>query len=78
MTPAPEELGFTYRAAKDGAVRIFRHGQEVTVLRGKAAAQFLGKADGVSWTAVGRFKIKIPENGEATVNAVVEPSALAL
>ena len=48
MTPAPEELGFTHRVSKDGAVRIFRHGQEVTVLRGKAAAQFLGKADGAS------------------------------
>ncbi len=54
---------------------------EFQVWHEKGAADkggLVGKADGLTWTAAGRFKIKIPENGEATVNAVVEPSALAL
>ncbi|MBK8321509.1 MAG: hypothetical protein IPL06_01940 [Betaproteobacteria bacterium] len=44
--PATTDLGFTYRASREGVVRIFRYGKEVTVLRGKAALQFLAKAEG--------------------------------
>jgi hypothetical protein len=46
--PAQPDLGFTYRTSGRDAVRILRHGREVTVLRGTAAARFLGKAEGAS------------------------------
>jgi hypothetical protein len=39
MTSAPD--GFTYLTGANGAVRVMRWGQVVTVLRGGAAAGFL-------------------------------------
>jgi hypothetical protein len=50
--PAPTDLGFTYRTSGRDAVRILRHGREVTVLRGKPAERFLGKAEGASPEAI--------------------------
>ena len=52
MTPAQADLGFTYRASGRDTVRILRHGREVSVLRGKSAERFLGKAEGASPEAV--------------------------
>ena len=46
------DLGFTFRATRDGSVRISRGGCEVTVLRGTAAARFLAKADGADSDAI--------------------------
>jgi hypothetical protein len=45
---AKTDLGFTYRATAQGAVRISRDGREVVVLGPKAAARFLAKAQGAS------------------------------
>lgn len=36
-----ENLGFTFQATKSGDVLIQHHGRQVTILRGKVAAQFL-------------------------------------
>lgn len=52
MTSAQSDLGFTYRPSGRDTVRILRHGREVSVLRGKAAERFLGKAEGASPEAV--------------------------
>jgi hypothetical protein len=52
MGSAQTDLGFTYRATAKGVVHISRGGREVTILRAKAAAGFLAKADGASFDAV--------------------------
>lgn len=41
--PNDADLGFTYRAQKDGTVRIARNGRVVTTLAGKAAGRFLAR-----------------------------------
>ena len=41
MTSPAEDLGFSYRARKNGDVEIARHGAPVTVLRGRVAREFL-------------------------------------
>ncbi len=41
-----DTLGFSYRAHKDGSVRIAWYGKVVTTLRGKDAARFLARIDG--------------------------------
>jgi hypothetical protein len=54
---------------------------EFQVWHEKGAADkggLVAKADGVTWSNTGRFKVKIPENGEVVVNAVVEPAAVGL
>ena len=40
-----EDLGFSYRARKNGDVEIARHGAPVTVLRGRAARDFLARIE---------------------------------
>ena len=60
--PAPPDLGFTYRASGRDAVRILRHGKEVTVLRGKAAERFLGKAEGASPEEVQQLCARVTGN----------------
>lgn len=60
-TPA-SDLGFSYRASKEGTVRILRHGKEVTVLRGNAALRFLGKAEGATDPAVQMLCAKVTGN----------------
>lgn len=40
------DLGFSYRAHKDGTVRVAWRGKVVTTLRGKDAARFLARVDG--------------------------------
>lgn len=39
------DLGFSYRAHKDGSVRIAWRGKVVTTLRGKDAGRFLARVD---------------------------------
>lgn len=56
------DLGFTCRVSKDGVVRILRHGKEVTVLRGKAALQFLAKAEGAPAPEVQLLCAKVTGN----------------
>lgn len=41
-----EAGGFSYRAQKDGTVRITWRGRVVTTLAGKEAARFLARVDG--------------------------------
>ncbi len=41
-----EDLGFSYRASKDGTVFILRDGRVVTELRHDAAREFLADVDG--------------------------------
>ena len=50
MTPAggAGDLGFTYRATRNGEVRIHRAGVLVTTLRGPAAERFLTQVEGAS------------------------------
>jgi hypothetical protein len=60
--PAQPDLGFTYRASGRDAVRILRHGREVTVLRGKPAQRFLGKAEGASPEAVQQLCARVTGN----------------
>jgi hypothetical protein len=38
------DLGFRYRARKNGEVEILRDGRQVSLLRGKDAADFLARA----------------------------------
>ncbi len=38
-------LGFSYRAAKDGTVSISRSGKQVTTLRGESARRFLSRTE---------------------------------
>jgi hypothetical protein len=40
------DLGFSWRATKDGQVRISREGRVVTTLRGAAAERFRRRAGG--------------------------------
>ena len=39
------DLGFSYRARKNGAVEILRHGKVVSTLRGNDAADFLSEVE---------------------------------
>lgn len=45
-TPDPDDLGFTYRVGKSGAVEIRHHGRLAATLRGTDAADFVGDVDG--------------------------------
>ena len=40
------DLGFTYRATKNGEVFVHHRGKLATTLRGEAAADFLADMDG--------------------------------
>jgi hypothetical protein len=40
-TPAPDDLGFTWRRFQRGDIEIRRHGRRVATLRGKEAERFL-------------------------------------
>lgn len=46
---ADEDLGFTYRATKDGKVFIAHHGRQVTVLNGSDAQDFLAEVEDVDF-----------------------------
>lgn len=46
MSADGEDLGFAYRATKDGAIVIRRAGRTVTVLRGAAARDFAAEVAG--------------------------------
>jgi hypothetical protein len=45
------DLGFSWRATKDGQVRISREGRVVTTLRGAAAERFRRRAAGADEVA---------------------------
>ena len=62
MAEVQSDLGFTFRASGQDVVRIFRHGREVTILRGRVAHQFLGKAAGASEAAVQKLCAKFTGN----------------
>jgi hypothetical protein len=45
------DLGFSWRATKDGRIRISRDGRVVTSLAGEAAARFRSHAKGADFEA---------------------------
>lgn len=47
MSEDGEDLGFAYRATKDGEIAIRRAGRTVTVLRGAAARDFAAEVAGM-------------------------------
>ena len=57
-----EDLGFSYRATRQGAIHITRGGRDVTTLRGEAAAKFLGRAEGASFDAVQQLCARVTGN----------------
>ena len=60
--PVAGDLGFSYRATASGAVHIARHGREVTVLRAKAARDFLAKAQRAPDEAVQQLCARVTGN----------------
>ncbi|MGL4575677.1 MAG: hypothetical protein ACRCV9_12915 [Burkholderiaceae bacterium] len=44
-----EDLGFSYRATKDGKVFIAHHGRQVTILKGSDAQDFLAEVEGADF-----------------------------
>lgn len=53
---------FSYRAQKDGTVRIAYHGKVVTTLAEKEAARFLARADGAAPEAMQLLMAKATGN----------------
>lgn len=62
MTSDSGDLGFTYRESGESAVRILRHGKEVTILRGEAARRFLAKALGATPEGVQQLCARVTGN----------------
>ena len=60
--PANPDLGFSYRATKDGEVAIQRGGQVVTRLRGVAARAFLAEVDGADQVAQQQAMARVTGN----------------
>jgi hypothetical protein len=61
-TAKKTDLGFSYRATAQGAVRISRDGREVVTLGAKAAARFLARAEGASQEAVQQLCARVTGN----------------
>lgn len=57
-----DDLGFSFRASGESAVRILRHGKEVTILRGEAARKFLAKAAGANEAAIQQLCARVTGN----------------
>lgn len=57
-----DELPFSYRAAKDGAVFVAYQGKTVTILRGKDAARFLARVAGADERAAQLAMAKVTGN----------------
>jgi hypothetical protein len=77
MAPAQADLGFSFRATAKGAVHISRGGREVVILRGRAASDFLAKAQGASMDAVQQLCAKVTGNykkGNESVASAVRKS----
>ena len=60
--PIDADLGFSYRATRQGEVHISRGGREATTLRGDAAAKFLGRAEGASFAAIQQLCARVTGN----------------
>jgi hypothetical protein len=56
------DLGFTFRATRDGTVHIARHGREVVTLRSTAAAKFLAKVQGADLETVQQACARVTGN----------------
>ena len=44
-SPAPHDLGFTYRVTKQGSLSVHRQGRLVATLRGDEVREFLAKIE---------------------------------
>jgi hypothetical protein len=58
----PDDLGFSFRATKQGEVRIERGGRVVTVLRGEAARRLLARLEGAGSAAVQQALARVTGN----------------
>ncbi len=56
------DLGFTYRAAKNGEVFVHHRGKLATTLRGEAAADFLTDIDGADDGAQQQIMARVTGN----------------
>jgi hypothetical protein len=61
-SPAPDDFGFTYRATKQGGVRIQRRGRLVVTLRDREAQEFLAEIDGGDPAARQRLMARVTGN----------------
>ncbi|MFK7800985.1 MAG: hypothetical protein AB8G95_05095 [Anaerolineae bacterium] len=58
----PEDLGFSHRIAKNDAVLISHHGRQVTILRGKSAAEFLKKMQKLDFAGEQQLMARVTGN----------------
>lgn len=56
------DLGFSYRALKNGTVFIYRDGKTVTTLSNKRAADFLAKVEGVDNASAQQIMARVTGN----------------
>ena len=62
MAAPANDLGFSYRSTSKGEVRIFRSGREVVILRAKASAKFLARAEGASSEEIQQLCARVTGN----------------
>lgn len=56
------DLEFSYKIAKSGAILISHHGKQVTTLRGKQAAEFLKKSDKLDFAGEQQLMARVTGN----------------
>lgn len=61
-SPAPDDLGFTFRVSKPGEVSVHRQGGLVAVLRGRRAQEFLAKIERLESAARQRLMARVTGN----------------
>lgn len=62
MSGDGEDLGFAYRATKDGEIAIRRAGRTVAVLRGAAARDFAAEVAGMDAAAAQQVMARVTGN----------------
>jgi len=61
-SPAPDDLGFTFRVSKQGGVPVFRQGRLVATLRGERAREFLARIEDADPAARQRLMARVTGN----------------
>lgn len=56
------DLEFSYKTAKSGAILISHHGKQVTTLRGKPAAEFLKKISKLDFAGEQQLMARVTGN----------------
>lgn len=62
MNASSFDLGFTYKARREGTVEIFHHGRRATTLRGERASEFREDIDGMSDTDKQQWMARLTGN----------------